>query len=94
MRNRLSNSTTFRVFDNQSPLLDIDWGEIQYFTRSYSSPGHKFQHKPVPGIHGSKDDLINRFLVDYIPLNSLGTLEDFFDNRRVARYWLGWAIQY
>ena len=51
---------------------------------SHSSPSHEFQHEPVPGVHGPKDDFINSFLVDNVPLNSLGTFEYLPDNRSVA----------
>jgi len=44
----------------------------------------KFKHEPVTGIHGSKDDLIDSFLVDEIPLDSVRTFKDLSDDGSVA----------
>jgi hypothetical protein len=69
----------------KSPLLDIGRCEIENFTDSHSSSGYEFRHKPVSDIHSSKDDLIDGLLIGDIPLNSLGSFEDFSDDRGIAR---------
>ena len=35
-------------------------------------------------VHGSKDNLLNRFFISYLPLNGQRSLEYFFDNCSVA----------
>jgi hypothetical protein len=40
--------------------------------------------KPVPSVHGSKDNLIDRLFINDLPLNGLGTLENLFDDGSVA----------
>jgi len=50
-----------------------------------------FEHQPIPGVCGAEDNLINRFFIDNIPLDGLGTLEDLSDDGRVA--WIGKSRQ-
>ncbi len=57
---------------------------VHYFTYSHSSPGHKFQHKPVTGIHSPENDLIDGLLIDNVPLNSLRTPKYLFYDRGIA----------
>ena len=64
--------------------MNIPWREVQDFTDPHATPSHQFQDQPVPGVHGSKDDLVNSLLIDDIPLESLWALEDLSDNRGVA----------
>ena len=68
----------------------IYWFKVQNFADSHSAPGHQLQHKPVSDIHGPKDDLIDGFLVDYLPLNGLRTFEYLFYNCCVAGIVKSW----
>ena len=71
--------------------MDIRRGQVQDFSDSHAASGHQFQHQSVPGVCGTEDDLINRLLIDDIPLDRLGSLEDLSDDGRVA--WIGKSRQ-
>ncbi|WP_304511277.1 hypothetical protein [Desulfopila sp. IMCC35008] len=55
-----------------------------------ASPGHKFQHEVVTLVCGPKDNLVNRILVNDLPLNGWWALEDLFDDCGIAGVGEGW----
>ena len=67
--------------------MDICRGQVQDFADSHAAPGHQFQHQSVSGVCRTEDDLINRLLIDDVPLDRLGSLEDLSDDGRIA--WIG-----
>jgi len=42
------------------------------------------QHNPVTAVNGPGDDLVDSFIIYYLPLNGLGAFEYLFVNRCVA----------
>lgn len=71
--------------------MDICRSQVQDFADSHAAAGHQFQHQPISGVCRTEDDLINRLLIDDVPLDRLGPLEDLPDDGRVA--WVGKSRQ-
>jgi hypothetical protein len=46
-------------------------GELQDFTDSHAASGYQFQYESVSQLRSSEDDLIDRLLFDYIPVDGL-----------------------
>ena len=71
--------------------MDIWRCQVKDFADSHTAPGHQLQHQPISGVYRTEDDLINRFLIDDVPLDRLRPLEDLFDDGRVT--WIGKSRQ-
>ena len=66
-----------RISDGQLLFVDVLGSEVEYLPDTHTTPRHEIQHDTVSHLCGSKDDLINRFFLQDIPLNGFPTPEEF-----------------
>jgi hypothetical protein len=64
--------------------LDIHWSDFQNLSDSHPTPRHKLQHDPIPGLHGSENDLIYQVLFDNLPLLGRALSKHFPQHCRIA----------
>jgi len=74
----------FRFPKGQFPALDISESEFEHFADSHTTPGHQFKNQPIPGFHGSENDLVNGFFLKDIPVSRCFRPEKFPHHRRVT----------
>lgn len=70
----LSQIAALWAWDGKLLVVYILGGELQDFTDSHPSSGHQFQHDSVSHLRCPEDDLIDRLLFDYIPVDGFAGL--------------------
>ena len=79
---------TFGFLQNQFAVLKIHESELQHCADPHASPGHQFEHQPVPRFGGSENDFIDSLFLDDFPFRDHPLAILFTDHRRIA-----WIMQ-
>jgi hypothetical protein len=80
-----AGSFTFRIADDELPILDVFWPELENFTHSHPSTSHQFQHDSISRVVGPKDHFINNFLFQNLPNSGSLIPKQLPQNHGIAR---------
>jgi hypothetical protein len=78
-------SSALGLLWDQFAVLEIPQSEFQDLADPHTAPGHQFQHHPVPGLGGPKNDLVHRLFFDDFPFRGHALPLELADHGRIAR---------
>jgi hypothetical protein len=70
--NYLALFPAFRFSQNKFLTPYVSGYELEDLADPHPAPGHEFQQQAIPGVHCPKDDFIDDFFFQNLPLGDLG----------------------
>ena len=80
----------FGLLQEQFAILKVPQSEFQHFADPHTSPGHQFQHQPVPGLGGPENDFVHGLFFDDFPFRGHALPIELADHGRIA--WINKAV--